>query len=73
MHARRKDNVKVGLEKQQMYVLKDYLRNLCAKINSVHPTDTTSLAFFCKSRPKSIRLIRVVERLVCLCLKQFRA
>ncbi|KAI0235844.1 hypothetical protein LSAT2_013617 [Lamellibrachia satsuma] len=64
-----KHNVKVGREKRQMYVLKDHLHNLYTKFKSEHPTDTTNLAFFCKSRPKNIRLVSFAERLVCLCLK----
>ena len=65
----KKDNLKVVREKRQMYVLKDYLHNLYTQFKSEHPTDTTSLAFFCKSRPKNIRLVLFAERLVCLCLK----
>ena len=66
----RKDSLKVGHEKKQVYILRDYMLTLWKKYKAEDPgNNKESLSFFCKARPRNVRLVRFASRITCLCSK----
>lgn len=65
----KRDFKKVGRDRRQQHILKDYLRNLHQKFLAENPSSNVSLSFFCKCQPAEVRTIKHAKRLSCLCLK----
>ena len=65
----KKDAVRVGKEKRQIYVLNDYLMNLHKKYNEEHPNNKVQLTTFKNWRPKNIRLVSEKRIEDCYCGK----
>ena len=63
------DCVKIGKEKKQVYVLKEYLCNLYKKYCAEIHRKKISFSRFCNKKPKEIKLVKYAQRMVCLCFK----
>ena len=63
------DCVKIGKEKKQVYVLKEYLCTLYKKYCAENPRKKINFSRFCNKRPTEIKLVKYAQRMVYLCFK----